>query len=267
MTTSKRRRSPKPEAQGERLQKILAAAGVASRRACEELIREGRVSVNGRKVLELGVRARADRDRILVDGRRVRTSRRRKYYAIYKPRGVVSTTNDPNARRTVLDLVRSRERLFPVGRLDAASEGLLILTNDGDLAQVFLHPSFQVPRTYKVSVSGRVRAQTLRKLSQGIELDGVLTAPCKVLILEQADDRSLLEMTMAEGRKRQIREMMAAVDHPVRRLLRVRFGPVRLSGLRSGESRPLTDQEIEAVGRMIAQARSAPPAARRQLGR
>ena len=243
-------------ARPERLQKLLAAAGVASRRGAEELMREGRVRLNGRVVEELGVRADPRRDRITVDGRRIGRPARRRHYLVYKPRGVVTTTRDPHARRTVLDLVRSSERLFPVGRLDVASEGLLLVTNDGELAQVLTHPSFEVPRTYRVSVRGRVVARDLRRLSRGIEIEGRMTAPCEVRLLEQNEDRSTIEITLREGRRRQIRLMLAEVDHPVRRLVRVRFGPLRLRGLAPGESRPLSRDEARALERMLEQARA-----------
>ncbi len=257
----KRARSPRSRqrskggGRGERLQKLIAAAGLASRRGAEAMILEGRVRVNGRVVTQLGARADAARDRISVDGRRLGRPRRRRHYLLYKPRGVVTTTRDPHAKRTVTDLVRSRERLFPVGRLDAASEGLLLLTNDGELAQVLLHPSFAVPRTYRVSVDGRVRAPALRSIARGVEVRGRLTSPCEVKLLTQDEERSSLEITLVEGRRRQIREMMRVVGHPVRRLLRVRFGPLRLRGLAPGESRPLTPPETQALERMVAQAR------------
>jgi len=258
MAVKRRRAKRKPEsaADAERLQKLLAGAGVASRRACEELIREGRVSINGKIVRELGTRAHPGRDRISVDGKRVRLEPRLVHYILYKPRGVVSTTRDAHAKRTVLDLVPRRERLFPVGRLDAASEGLLLLTNDGALAQLLLHPSFRVPRTYKVSVNGAVKADSLRRISRGIELDGKPTAPCEVELLEQTPERSVLEMTLIEGRQRQIRQMMTAIGHPVRRLLRVRFGPLGLRGLHPGEWRALNPREIAALERMREQATS-----------
>ena len=170
MSRKARTGSRAPDAPGERLQKVLAGAGVASRRSAEGLISAGRVTVNGRVVRELGTRADARRDRIEVDGRRVGKPRRTRSYVVYKPRGVVSTTRDPHARRTVLDLVPSRERLYPVGRLDSASEGLLLLTNDGAMAHALLHPSFEVPRTYRVSVRGAIRAGALRDLSRGVQL-------------------------------------------------------------------------------------------------
>jgi 23S rRNA pseudouridine2605 synthase len=252
MAVKRRRTGRKPEsaAGGERLQKILAGAGIASRRACEQLIRQGRVSINGKIVRELGTRAHPGRDRISVDGRRVRVEPRLVHYVLYKPRGVVSTTRDAHAKRTVLDLVPRRERLFPVGRLDAASEGLLLLTNDGALAQLLLHPSYRVPRTYKVSVDGAVKADSLRRIGRGIELDGKPTAPCEVELIEQTPERSVLEMTLIEGRQRQIRQMMKVIGHPVRRLLRVRFGPLRLRGLHPGEWRALDARETAALERM-----------------
>jgi len=254
----KRSTGRSPQKGAERLQKLLAAAGVASRRASEDLIRAGRVRVNGHVIRELGTRADPAHDKVQVDGRRIRFGGRRRHYVLHKPRGIVSTTSDPHADRTVLDLVPTHDRLFPVGRLDAASEGLLLLTNDGELAQRLLHPSFRVPRTYRVSVDGRVRAATLRKIQNGVELDGGTTAPCEVTLREQGDERSVLEVTLIEGRKRQIRDMMRALGHPVRRLLRVRFGPLRLGRLKAGDWRPLTTAETAALTRMRAEA--TPPA-------
>jgi 23S rRNA pseudouridine2605 synthase len=243
-------------AQGERLQKVIAQAGIASRRAAEKLIVEGRVRVNGRVVAELGTRVDPRRDRVSVDGRRIRGAARPRYYVVHKPRGVVTTTDDPQARRTVLDLVPARERLFPVGRLDAASEGLILMTNDGAVAQAMLHPSFEVPRVYQVSVDGRVDAATMSKLSAGIELEtGERTAPCEVRLLARDPARTRLEIRLTEGRRRQIRRMLEQVGHPVRRLLRVQFGPLHLRGLRPGEWRRLRGEEAAALDRMAEQAR------------
>jgi len=239
----------------ERLQKVLSAAGLGSRRACEEFIRAGRVRLNGVLVRELGTRADPRHDRITVDGKRIARPRRPKYYVIYKPRGVVSTTRDAHAKRTVLDLVPTRTRLFPVGRLDAASEGLLLLTNDGTLAQVLLHPSFEVPRTYRVSVAGSVRGQDLRSLTRGISIQGRVSAVQSARILERGEDRSVLELTLTEGRRRQIRDLMQAIGNPVKRLVRIRFGPLRLRGLKSGQWRPLSTEETQALERMVEQAR------------
>jgi pseudouridine synthase len=234
-----------------RLQQIIAAAGIASRRSAEDLIRQGRVRVNDEVVRELGARADPERDRICVDGRPLGRLRPRVSYVVYKPRGVVTTTRDPHAKRTVLDLLPARERLFPVGRLDAPSEGLLLLTNDGEIAQALLHPSFEVPRTYRVSVAGHVPASTLARLSRGIELDGRLTAPCEIRIVERDARRMLLEVVLREGRHRQIRRMLRAVGLSVRRLVRTRFGPLTLRGLRPGEWRPLRADEQRALKRVV----------------
>lgn len=210
--------------------------------------------VNGRVVTELGARADPVRARIEVDGRRISRAPRRRSYVVYKPRGVVTTTRDPHARRTVMDLVPELPGLFPVGRLDAASEGLLLLTNDGALGQVMLHPSFQVPRTYRVSVDGALAPEDARRLSAGIEIEGGTTAPCEVAVLGRDPERSLLEITLVEGRRRQIREMLRAVGHPVRRLVRTRFGPLDLGGLAPGEFRPLRAGEQRALERLVHEA-------------
>ncbi len=252
MTPSKSRKRGAPRAHpaGERLQKVLAAAGIASRRAAEALIREGRVEVNGKIVRELGTRADPSRQRITVDGERIGRPARLRYYVVHKPRGVVSTARDSHAKRTVLDLVPGRTRLFPVGRLDAQTEGLLLLTNDGPLAQRLLHPSFEVPRVYRASVAGRVTAPVLRKLTQGVEIDGRTSSVRSVQLLDQAEDRSLLELELVEGRRHQIRKLLAALGHPVRRLVRTSFGPLRLGGLRPGEWRKLDEREARALQRL-----------------
>lgn len=236
------------------MQKVLAAAGIASRRACEVLIRAGRVRINGTIVSQLGTRANPARDRITVDGKRIGRPPRPLYYLVYKPRGVVTTTQDPHAVRTVLDLVPRRSRLFPVGRLDAASEGLLLLTNDGSTAQRLLHPSFAVPRSYRVSVDGKVRAESLRRLTRGIQIAGQQLALRDAQLLEQTTERSVLELTLVEGRRHQIRAMLKELGHPVRRLVRISFGPLRLRGLRPGEWRRLAPQEKRALERMLAEA-------------
>lgn len=233
-----------------RLQKLLAEAGVASRRRAETMIQEGRVSVNGKIVTELGTRANPGRDTIRADGRKVGQAGRRVYWLVHKPRGYVTTTSDPHAKKTVMELVRSRARLFPVGRLDAASEGLLLLTNDGALAQVLLHPSFEIPRTYRVSVNGAVEPDSLRQLSRGMELEGRMTAPCRAKLVERESERSVLEIELIEGRRRQIRLLLGKLGHPVRRLVRTRFGPLALTGLGLGESRPLRAEELTALERL-----------------
>lgn len=233
-------------ATGVRLQKVLAAAGIASRRASEALISEGRVEVNSEVVLEQGRRVDPEHDVIRVDGSRIPPPRRHRYLALNKPRGVVATMSDPEGRRTVADLIAERrnERLFHVGRLDTDTEGLLILTNDGDFAHRLAHPSFQVPKTYIAEVAGVVGEQTLRRLRRGITLEDGPVHPTSVKIVSTAGDKSLLKITIQEGRNRIVRRTMEAVGHPVRRLSRTGIGPVRLGNLKVGEYRDLTREEL-----------------------
>jgi 23S rRNA pseudouridine2605 synthase len=233
-------------AAGVRLQKVLAAAGIASRRASEVLISEGRVEVNSEVVLEQGRRVDPEHDVIRVDGSRIPPPRRHRYLALNKPRGVVATMNDPEGRRTVADLIaqHSSERLFHVGRLDTDTEGLLILTNDGDLAHRLAHPSFQVPKTYIAEVNGAVGEQTLSRLRRGISLEDGPVQPTSVKIVSTAGDKTLLKITIQEGRNRIVRRTMEAVGHPVRRLSRIGIGPVRLGNLKVGEYRDLTREEL-----------------------
>jgi 23S rRNA pseudouridine2605 synthase len=252
---STRRETTEPAPRGERLQKLLASAGVASRRAAEELMLAGRVSVNGAVVRELGVRVDPQRDRVQLDGKRLEPPRERSYYVLYKPRGVISSAKDPHAGRTVLDLVPSCPGLFPVGRLDAQSEGLLLLTNDGPVAHALLHPSFGIQRIYRVSVTGALRAAAMRELGVGVVLaDGERCAPCELRLLSQAEDHSVVELVLVEGRRHQIRKMMEAVGHPVRRLVRVSHGPFAIGNLRPGTWRSATARELAALRRITAQA-------------
>jgi 23S rRNA pseudouridine2605 synthase len=237
--------------QGIRLQKVLAQAGIGSRRACEALINEGRVEVNSEVVTEQGRRVDPERDVIRVDGSRIPPPRRHLYLALNKPRGVVVTMDDPEGRRTVADLLAEgvrrsvrKERLFHVGRLDTDSEGLLILTNDGDFAQKLAHPSFQVPKTYIVEVNGAVSPETLRRLRRGITLDDGPVRPTSVKIVSEAGEKTLVKITLQEGRNRVVRRTMEAVGHPVRRLSRIGIGPVRLGNLKVGKYRELTREEL-----------------------
>ena len=237
-------------AQGVRLQKVLAQAGIASRRACEALISEGRVEVNSEVVVEQGRRVDPERDVIRVDGARIPPPRRHLYLAMNKPRGVVVTMDDPEGRRTVGDVlakggsrVVKNERLFHVGRLDTDSEGLLILTNDGELANKLAHPSYQVPKTYIAEVTGLVNAATLQRLRHGITLEDGPVRPTSVKIVSGAAERTLIKITLQEGRNRIVRRTMEAVGHPVR-LSRIGIGPVRLGNLKVGEYRELTRDEL-----------------------
>ncbi len=234
-----------------RLQKILAAAGVASRRAAERLIIEGRVSVNGATVREMGTKADPDRDDIRVDGRRVGQAAAPLYYLLNKPRGYVTTRADPEGRPTVLALMPDvRAYVFPVGRLDYDSEGLLILTNDGDLAALLTHPSHEVPREYHARVLGVPDDHDLGRLARGIILDGRRTAPAGVRLLKVLSARpeqAMIAITLHEGRTRQVRRMFEAIGHPVTDLRRVRIGPVADDRLKLGTYRALSAKEVSAL--------------------
>jgi 23S rRNA pseudouridine2605 synthase len=225
-----------------RLAKHLAHAGVASRRAAEGLIGEGRVTVDGAVVTD-PARDVTGREAIAVDGEAVRDSGARVVYAVNKPPGVVSTARDTHGRRTVVDLVPSAQRLYPVGRLDADTTGLILLTNDGDLAYALTHPSFEVPRTYRARVEGRLAERALRALRDGVELEDGRTAPARVRRVGPHE----IELTIHEGRKRQIKRMLDAVGHPVVALQRVAFGPLRLGELGAGRHRRLTAAEVQRL--------------------
>jgi 23S rRNA pseudouridine2605 synthase len=241
-----------------RLQKLLADAGLASRRAAEEWIRAGRVRVNG-TVASIGDRADPAHDDVRVDGKRIAAEPLR-YWLLHKPKNVLTTNADPWAedagRRTVLELLPAaarRTRLYPVGRLDLNSEGLLLLTNDGALAQALLHPSHGCEREYHVEAWGELTSATARQLAAGVELDDGRTGPCRVRRTGYDRVRGLtrLEIVLREGRKRQIRRSLRALDHPVRRLVRVRMGPLRLGELSSGRSRRLTAAELASLKRLV----------------
>jgi 23S rRNA pseudouridine2605 synthase len=226
-----------------RLAKYLAHAGVASRRASETIIAAGRVTVDGAVVTD-PARDVDDSHTVKVDGKRVRTAGR-VVYLVNKPPGVVSTAKDPQGRATVVSLVPSRERLYPVGRLDYETTGLILLTNDGDLAYALTHPRFEVPRTYRARVEGRPGERALRALRHGVELDDGRTAPARARLVGAHE----LELTIHEGRKRQVRRMCEAVGHRVVALQRIAFGPLRLGDLRPGHHRRLTAAEVERLRR------------------
>ena len=234
-----------------RLQKIISAAGIASRRAAEKLIEEGRVQVNGATVTELGTKADPDVDDIRVDERRVRQAQRHRYFLLNKPRGYVTTRSDPEHRPTVLDLLKGvREYVYPVGRLDFDSEGLLILTNDGELAATLTHPKHEVERVYEAQVLGVPDAHDIDRLSRGIVIDGRRTSPARVELLSERrteGDTSVIRVTIHEGRTRQVRKMADAIGHPVRVLKRVRIGPIADKHLRLGSYRELTEEEVRKL--------------------
>jgi 23S rRNA pseudouridine2605 synthase len=229
----------------ERLQKILAKAGIASRRAAEGLIVDGRVRVNGRVVRELGAKASAARDRIEVDGKRI-VAEKPVYYLMHKPRGVVTTLDDPEGRQSIKDLVQDiPERVFPVGRLDFQTSGVLLLTNDGDMAQALLHPTRKVPKTYTAKLYGDVDERGLSALREGVVLDdGEKTAPAMVSIVKKDDKHIWLELTINEGKNRQVHRMAEAIGRRVLRLSRISFAGLQIAGLRAGAIRELLPSEL-----------------------
>ena len=239
------------DAAGTRLQKILSAAGVASRRTSEQLITEGRVSVNGAVVRELGSKADPAVDDIRVDGRRIRAAVTQRYIALYKPRGYVTTRKDPEGRPTVLDLLgRDAGYIYPVGRLDYDTEGLLLLTTDGELADRLTHPRHEVERVYEALVAGAPDDAAIEKLRRGVFIDGRRTAPAEVrrgATVKAGGLTTKLTITLREGRNRQVRKMCVAIGHPVRALTRVRMGSLTLGRLRPGEWRELTAAEVAAL--------------------
>jgi 23S rRNA pseudouridine2605 synthase len=233
-----------------RLQKILSQAGVASRRAAEKLMAEGRVSVNGKTIFELGTKADPARDDIRVDGRRIKSAERPRYILLNKPRGYVTTRSDEKRRKTVLDLVDGvREYVYPVGRLDYDTEGLLILTNDGELAARLTHPKHGVERTYEARVAGMPDERAMEKLRKGIPLDGRRTRPADVLLLNSGrrDADGVVLITIREGRNRQVRRMLEAVGHPVDRLKRIKIGPIGDRRLPVGAWRDLSPAEVATL--------------------
>lgn len=237
------------DTEGIRLQKVLARAGVASRRASEDLIHRGRVEVNGKVVTEQGMRVDPARDVIRVDGTRIPPERRHSYVVLNKPRGVLSAMEDDRGRRTLAEFVQRRgaDRLFHVGRLDAETEGLILLTNDGEFAQRMSHPSYEIRKTYLAVVEGSVEHTTLAELRRGVTLEDGPIVPDKVRIVAREPRQTMVELTLHSGRNRIVRRLFEAVGHPVRQLSRTAIGPVRLGRLKSGELRDLTREELGAL--------------------
>jgi pseudouridine synthase len=232
----------------ERLQKILARAGLASRREAERIIQEGRVSVNGRIITQLGFKADPTKDYIKVDGKSINQFEPKVIILLNKPKGYVSTVKDPKGRPTVIDLLKKiKWRVYPVGRLDFDAEGLLFLTNDGELAFKLSHPRFLVPRTYMVKVSGIVEEKELLRLNRGIRLeDGVAKAELCELV-KYSDTNSWIKIVVTEGRNRLIKRMFLAIGHPVLKLKRIQFGPIKLGKILPGEFRFLTHEEVKKL--------------------
>jgi 23S rRNA pseudouridine2605 synthase len=257
---------------GEKVQKLIARAGVASRRAAEEMIRSGRVTVNGR-VIELGERARPDVDAVKVDGKLLRPLAQHRYLLLNKPAGYITARREDSDRPTVLDLVPPSERkaLFPVGRLDYHTEGLLLLTTDGELAQRVAHPRHGCTKRYEVKVKGVPAAEAVDRLRRGIALRGRRTAPCRITALRRSrgarlpKENTWWSVELGEGRTRQIREMFHGIGHPVQRLRRVAIGPLSDRRLPSGACRPLSDEEVERLRRAAGgERRTGPPKRRRR---
>ena len=252
---------------GERLQKIIAAAGICSRRKAEELILAGRVQLNGKTVTELGTKADPARDHIRVDGKLLHGPERPRYYVVNKPKGYVTTASDPEGRPTVMDLVRGGERVFPVGRLDYASEGLLLMTNDGELANALTRAAARVEKTYLVKVSGHPKESDLDQLRSGMMIERgrrpgsgegrVMTAPAKVRLV-RAGENPWYELILIEGRNREIRKMFEEIGHHAEKIRRVGYGPLVLD-VEPGKLRELTPQEVEELKRAV---KSRPPAGR-----
>ncbi|MGF9904977.1 pseudouridine synthase [Brevibacillus fortis] len=244
----------------ERLQKVLAHAGVASRRHCEELIAQGKVQVNGQVVREQGIKVDPLKDKIVVNGQQVKLEQH-VYLLLYKPTGVITSVTDPRGRRVVIDLLKGiKERVYPVGRLDYDTSGLLLLTNDGELANRLAHPSYEIDKVYRAWVKGIPSQDKVRKLATGIRLEDGMTSPgqSKLLKTESSSQKALVELTIHEGRNRQVRRMCEAIGHPVLTLERIRLGFLTLDGLKPGEFRKLTQEEVESLKRGLVQKKRSP---------
>ncbi len=232
----------------ERLQKLLAKAGIASRRKAEEMILEGRVTVNGSVVLELGTKADPSQDLIALDNMAIAAAENKVYVMVNKPAGYITSLSDPEGRPTVMKIVNSvPERIVPVGRLDYETEGLLILTNDGDFSQQLQHPKFQVERCYRVKVRGMPPQAIVEKLRSGVFIDGVKTNTCRIKVVDRLDKNTWLEVRLKEGRNRQIRKMFEVVGYDALRILRTAFGPLELGSLPVGSFRFLTRKEVDSI--------------------
>ena len=236
----------------ERLQKYLASAGVASRRASETLIKEGRVSVNGKVVTELGTKVTPGKDKVLVDGKPVQQEEELVYILMNKPAGYVTTVKDTHDRLTVMDLLTGVPyRVFPVGRLDFETEGLLLLTNDGEFAYRMTHPKFKMVKTYVATVQGNVTEERLQMLRNGVQLEDGMTAPADVKIVRRENHKTIVEISIHEGRNRQVRRMFKAVKNPVLELKRISIGPLTLKGVGAGEYRYLKGAELKQLGQRL----------------
>ncbi|MCM2370067.1 pseudouridine synthase [Aporhodopirellula aestuarii] len=253
----RKKQSPRPD-DTKRLNQVLASAGLGSRRQCEELIREGRVVVDGEVVTQLSVNVNLNKQKVHVDGVLLKPQKL-VYYAVHKPAGVVSTNSDPQGRVRVIDLVPPTERVYPVGRLDRSSDGLILLTNDGDLAQSLAHPKFGVQKVYRVTVAGEVKSETMRKMRQGIYIAEGLVRVDGAKIIKARKKATDLEIHLREGKNREIRRILAKFGHKVQTLRRIAIGPLRLGDMPAGAYRKLTREEIAKLQAIASQATAAPP--------
>jgi 23S rRNA pseudouridine2605 synthase len=236
----------------ERLQKLLAHAGIASRRQCEELILEGKVKVNGQVVTELGTKVKPGKDKIEVSGKVIEAKEENVYILLYKPKGVVTTMKDPQKRKTIIDLLEGiKERVYPIGRLDYETEGLLLLTNDGELTYALTHPKHEIEKTYEAKVQGFPTDAKIRHLSRGVELEDGITAPAKVKLVNRGKSSSVVEMKIHEGKNRQVRRMFEAVGNPVLELKRTKFAFLTLGGLKEGTFRHLKSHEVQELKKLV----------------
>lgn len=234
-----------------RINKFMAECGVASRRACDEMILEGRVKVNGKKIDTPGLEINEFNDAVTLDGRRITLVSKKYYIMLHKPKGYMTTVKDDKGRKTVMELIKIRSRLYPVGRLDYDTEGLLLLTNDGQLAYALTHPSHEVPKTYIAKIKGKISDTEVRQLRKGVEIDGKMTLPAVVKIIETDDEFSRVEVTIKEGRNHQIKKMFEVVGKEVVFLKRTAIGPLKLGGLGRGEYKNLTSKEIEILKAIV----------------
>lgn len=228
----------------ERLQKYMASCGVASRRKCEEFILEGRVKVNGIVVNELGKKVLVDKDIIEFDGVKIDKEAKKVYYILNKPTGVITSASDERGRKTVIDIVKSKERIFPIGRLDYNTSGLLLLTNDGEIFNKIMHPRVELFKTYIADIKGYITDKDIEQLKNGIDIGGYVTAKAKVFIQKRDDNRSTIRISISEGKNRQIRRMCSKINHDVINLKRISIGDIKLGELKIGEYRKLNDKEL-----------------------
>ena len=231
----------------ERLQKYMASCGVASRRKCEEIILSGRVKVNGIIIKELGSKVDLEKDIVEVDGSVIKKEERKVYYMLNKPEGYITSLKDEKNRKTILDIVKVEERIYPIGRLDYDSSGLLLLTNDGEIYNKIIHPRVEITKKYIAVVKGEFKKNELEKFKQGVDIGGYITSPAKIKVLKFQDDKTTVEIGIHEGKNRQIRKMCSALNHNVLALKRVSIGEIKLGDLKRGEYRSLTKKELNYI--------------------